>query len=79
VTALWFFAPRKSPRVAFTEFTNSGGWSSEVLSLLIGQISAVYASVSSEGVVNMSEEIHVRLTILDSTSLAKLISDGVGC
>ena len=43
------------------------------LSLLVSQISAVYASVSSEGVVNMSEEIHVRLKILHSPALPNLI------
>ena len=42
---LWVLSPRTSAKVAFTGFTNSGGWNSLGLSLMIGQISAIYAVI----------------------------------
>jgi hypothetical protein len=41
----WVLAPRASTEVTFTHFTNGGGWNSMGLSLMIGQISAIYASI----------------------------------
>jgi choline transport protein len=43
----------------FTEFTNSGGWSSTIISLMIGQVSAVYACLSADGITHMGEEVEV--------------------
>lgn len=42
---LWVLSPRATPKVTFTQFTNSGGWNSIGLSLMIGQISAIYAII----------------------------------
>lgn len=46
VIVLWAMAPHQSAKAVFTEWTNGGGWSSIGLSALIGQISAIYASLS---------------------------------
>lgn len=46
VIVLWAMAPHQSAKAVFTEWTNGGGWSSMGLSALIGQISAIYASLS---------------------------------
>ena len=44
VVVLWTLAPRQSTKVVFLELTNDGGWSSMGLSLLIGQITAIFSS-----------------------------------
>lgn len=41
---LWVLAPHNSARTVFTQFTNEGGFSIGV-SLMIGQITAIYSSV----------------------------------
>lgn len=46
VTVLFCLAPRNSPRAVFTEFYNGGGWPTIGISLMIGQISAIYGSLS---------------------------------
>ena len=45
VIVLWVLAPRQSAKNVFTQFTNGGGWSSMGVSLMIGQISAIYGSI----------------------------------
>jgi choline transport protein len=42
IIVLWTMSPRNSAEKVFTEFTNSGGWSSMGVSLMVGQISAIY-------------------------------------
>lgn len=46
VIVLWAMAPRQSAKAVFTHWENLGGWSSMGLSVMIGQISAIYASLS---------------------------------
>jgi choline transport protein len=45
IIVLWVLAPRNSAKKVFTEFTNEGGWSTMGLSLMVGQISAIYGSI----------------------------------
>ena len=47
VIVLWTMAPRQSAKVVFTEFANGGGWPTMGLSLMIGQISAIYGSLGT--------------------------------
>jgi choline transport protein len=47
VIVLLVLAPRNPASVVFTQFTNGGGWNSMGLSLMIGQISALYALISA--------------------------------
>jgi amino acid transporter len=44
VIVLFAMAPHNSAKTVFTSFYNGGNWSSIVMSLMIGQITAVYAS-----------------------------------
>ena len=44
VVVFWALAPRQSAKLVFLELTNDGGWSSMGLSVLIGQITAIFAS-----------------------------------
>lgn len=45
IIVLWVLAPQNSPTKVFSEFSNLGGWSSVGLSLMVGQISAIYGSL----------------------------------
>lgn len=45
IIVFWVLSPRASAEVTFTEFTNSGGWSSTGLALMVGQLSAIYACI----------------------------------
>jgi amino acid transporter len=46
VVVLWAMAPHQPAEVVFTQFYNGGGWSTMGVSLMIGQISAIYGSLS---------------------------------
>jgi len=43
IAVLWAKAPHQSAKAVFTEFSNDGGWGSMGLTLMIGQISAIYS------------------------------------
>lgn len=45
VAVLWALAPHNSAEAVFTRFTNAGGWGSMGLSLMVGQLSAIYACI----------------------------------
>ncbi|KAK4210261.1 amino acid transporter [Rhypophila decipiens] len=57
VAVFWALSPRESARVTFLEFRNDGGWSTTGLSLMVGQISAIYACICSDSSAHMAEEI----------------------
>jgi choline transport protein len=59
IVMFWVLAPRNSASVVFTQFTDSGGWSSMGMALMVGQISAIYACICSDAAAHMSEEIKV--------------------
>ena len=67
ITTLWVKSPHNTARVVFTQFTNGGGWSSTGLSLMVGQISAIY------GLTCMLQN---NLTTNDLTLTASVGSDG---
>ena len=46
IIVLWVMAPKQSATAVFTAFNNEGGWSSTGLALMVGQISAIYGSLS---------------------------------
>lgn len=39
---LWVKSPHVSAEAVFTQFTNEGGWSTMGLSLMVGQITAIF-------------------------------------
>ena len=43
IIVLWVMAPHQSAKAVFTSFTNEGGWSSMGLSVMVGQITAIYS------------------------------------
>jgi choline transport protein len=44
IIVIWVMSPRNTATVVFTQFANDGGWSTMGLSLMVGQISAIYGS-----------------------------------
>ncbi|KAJ5089554.1 hypothetical protein N7532_008238 [Penicillium argentinense] len=58
---LWAMAPHQPPSAVFsTQWKNMGGWSTMGLSVMIGQISAIYGSLNQQGsdaTAHMSEEV----------------------
>lgn len=52
VVVLFAMAPHNSAKVAFTEFSNDGGWARIGVSLMVGQISAIYGSLSTSTIRN---------------------------
>ncbi|KGO58310.1 Amino acid/polyamine transporter I [Penicillium expansum] len=57
VAVLFAMAPHNSAQTVFTSFHNGGNWSSMGISLMIGQITAIYGSLSSDATAHMSEEV----------------------
>ncbi|CAG8252025.1 unnamed protein product [Penicillium olsonii] len=55
VVVLFAMAPHNPAKRVFTEFHNGGNWSSMGISLMIGQISAIYGSLNATA--HMSEEV----------------------
>jgi amino acid transporter len=43
IIVLWVCAPHQSAKAVFTEFTNEGGWPTMGLSLMVGQITAIFS------------------------------------
>jgi len=43
IIVLWVRAPHQDAKAVFTGFTNEGGWSSMGLSLMVGQITAIFS------------------------------------
>jgi amino acid transporter len=42
IIVLWIMAPRNSAEKVFTEFMNGGGYASMTVTVMVGQISAIY-------------------------------------
>ncbi|KAF2204121.1 amino acid transporter [Delitschia confertaspora ATCC 74209] len=57
IICLWVLAPHQSAKSVFTEFTNAGGWPTMGLSLMVGQITAIYSLLGSDATAHMAEEV----------------------
>jgi amino acid transporter len=57
IITLWVMAPHQSAKAVFTEFSNSGGWSSTGLAVMVGQITAIYSLLGSDATAHMAEEV----------------------
>ena len=54
---LWSLAPKESARGVFLTFYEGGGWSTTGLTLMVGQISAIFGSTCSDATAHMAEEV----------------------
>jgi amino acid transporter len=57
IIVFWVLSPRATAEVTFTQFYNGGGWNSNGLALMVGQVSAIYACICSDSAAHMAEEI----------------------
>lgn len=55
--SLWVLSPRSSASDVFGVVTNSGGWSTNGLSFMVGLLTPVYTLLGADSAVHMSEEI----------------------
>ncbi|KAK7546379.1 amino acid permease 2 [Phyllosticta citricarpa] len=73
---MWALSPRLTAKDTFTLFTNGGGWSSMGLSLMVGQVSAIYACICSDAAAHMSEEIKDAATTVPRAMVGSYILNG---
>ncbi|GAB7366367.1 hypothetical protein MBLNU230_g8165t2 [Neophaeotheca triangularis] len=64
------YAPKASARQVFTEFENTGGWSSMGFAVLAGQLSAIYMMCGTDSSCNIAEEVRDASKTLPRTMLA---------
>jgi len=57
IIALWVCTPHQAAKSVFAGFSNEGGWSTIGLSLMVGQITAIYGLLGAEGTAHMAEEV----------------------
>lgn len=57
VLTLWVMAPHNTSKAVFTEFHNGGGWPTVGLSLMVGQISAIYSVLGTSAFGNLHETL----------------------
>ena len=57
IVPIWVNAPKASAKQVFTEFSNTGGWSSMGFAVLAGQLSGIYTQVGVDTAAHVSEEV----------------------
>ena len=50
IIILWAYAPKTPAKNVFTQFSNEGGWSTVGLSLMVGQISAIFGLIGKSDI-----------------------------
>lgn len=67
VVTLWVLAPLQPAEAVFTKFENFGGWSSMGLTVMVGQLAAIYGCLSACALTN-SEKATLTTTGSDATA-----------
>jgi choline transport protein len=57
ITILWVLSPHPSAKQVFTVLQSDGGWEPMGLSLMVGQITAVYFLILSDSAAHLAEEV----------------------
>jgi amino acid transporter len=57
IIVLWVLAPHASADEVFINFTSNGGWEPLGLSVMVGQITAVYFLILSDSAAHLAEEV----------------------
>ncbi|KAK3069571.1 hypothetical protein LTR53_011981 [Teratosphaeriaceae sp. CCFEE 6253] len=79
IAVMWALCPHVDAHTALVEVTNSGGWSSNGLALMVGQISAIFALGGSDAAAHMSEEVRdAGLSVPRAMIASILINAGIG-
>ena len=75
----WVLSPHNTAEVVFTQFVNEGVWKTTGLSLMVGQISAIYGLICSDAAAHMSEEIKdAGVTVPRAMISSYLLNAGLG-
>lgn len=65
VIILLVLAPKRSSKDVFTHFSDNGaGWPNLAMSILVGQVSAIFAVLGSDSVAHMAEEVQESSTVV---------------
>ena len=54
---LWVLAPKASTEEVFFQFRNGGDWPCASVSIMVGQISAIFITLGSDSVAHIAEEV----------------------
>lgn len=57
IVPIWVNAPKATAKQVFTEFQNGGGWSSQGLAILVGQLSGISPQIGVDTAAHISEEV----------------------
>ncbi|KAI1438258.1 amino acid transporter [Xylaria sp. CBS 124048] len=77
VIPLVYFAPHSSATEVFTMFTNTGGWSSDGLSFLVGFPTIVGALLGADCAVHMAEEIQSAAIVVPKALVYTILINGL--
>ncbi|KAI1409796.1 putative GABA permease [Hypoxylon sp. FL1857] len=61
----------------FTTFVNSGGWSTQGLSFMVGLPTSVFSLIGADSAVHMAEEIRDASTVVPRTIMISVVLNGV--
>lgn len=78
IIVLWVMAPHQSAKAVFTGFSNEGGWNSMGLSLMVGQITAIYSLLgkcASSFFVCIAYKIQVPMQLPTSPKKSEMLDD----
>ncbi|EON64232.1 hypothetical protein W97_03463 [Coniosporium apollinis CBS 100218] len=76
VVVLWVLGPHPPASAVFLEFQDFGGWSSMGLSLMVGQISAIFCLICSDSAAHMSEEVKNAGVVVPRSMMWSYIMNG---
>ncbi|PGH00164.1 hypothetical protein AJ80_09217 [Polytolypa hystricis UAMH7299] len=57
ISVFWVLSPHQTASAVFTEFRNAGGWPTMGIALMVGQVSAMFCSISADATAHMAEEV----------------------
>lgn len=76
---LWVLSPRASASEVFGTLTDSGGWSSDGLSFMVGLLTPVYTLLGADSTVHMSEEVRdASITVPQAIITSALLNGTLG-
>ncbi|KAI1917416.1 hypothetical protein LOZ39_000408 [Ophidiomyces ophidiicola] len=73
---LWVMGEKADPKTVFTEFTNSAGWPSLGLAVLVGQITPIFSFLGPDGATHIAEEIKDASRIVPWCMVATALING---
>lgn len=74
---IWVLVPHVPSKFAVGNFTNAGGWSSDGLSLMVGQVSMVACLGGFDSAVHMAEEVRNANVVVPKVMTGSLLVNGI--